>query len=118
MNAVVDPMPARMTSARLQEPPRAMRPHQGMPPLGHDGPPLSFFEFWPMWAFYPPVMAYAAWLMLRYRGVLLPTVARKEGWGQALKRALRLGGPDTNERPGDGSTQTITRHDDGRPITA
>jgi hypothetical protein len=53
----------------------SVRPHQGMPPLEQDGPPLSFFEFWPMWAFYPPVMAYAAWLMLRYRGVLLPTVA-------------------------------------------
>jgi hypothetical protein len=53
----------------------AMRPHDGMPPLDEEGPPLSFFEFWPMWAFYPPVMAYAAWLMLRYRGVLLPTVA-------------------------------------------
>jgi hypothetical protein len=52
-----------------------VRPHQGMPPMAQDGPPLSFFEFWPMWAFYPPVIAYAAWLMLRYRGVLLPTVA-------------------------------------------
>jgi len=50
-------------------------PHQGMPPLDADGPPLSFFEFWPMWAFYPPVIAYAAWLMLRHRGALLPTVA-------------------------------------------
>lgn len=50
-------------------------PHQGMPPLSQEGPPLSFFEFWPMWAFYPPVMVYAAWLMLRHRGVLLPTVA-------------------------------------------
>jgi hypothetical protein len=50
-------------------------PHQGMPPLDQQGPALSFFEFWPMWAFYPPVMLYAAWLMLRYRGVLLPTVA-------------------------------------------
>jgi hypothetical protein len=46
-----------------------------MPPLDEDGPPLSFFEFWPMWTFYPPVMLYAAWLMLRYRGALLPTVA-------------------------------------------
>jgi hypothetical protein len=46
-----------------------------MPPLDLEGPALSFFEFWPMWAFYPPVMLYAAWLMLRYRGVLLPTVA-------------------------------------------
>ncbi len=51
------------------------QPHQGMPPLNQDGPTLSFFEFWPMWAFYPPVMLYAAWLMLRYRGVLLPTAA-------------------------------------------
>ena len=51
------------------------QPHGGMPPFEQDGPPLSFFEFWPMWAFYPPVMAYAAWLMLRHRGVLLPTVA-------------------------------------------
>lgn len=50
-------------------------PHHGMPPLDEDGPPLSFFEFWPMWAFYPPVIAYAAWLMLRHRGLLLPTVA-------------------------------------------
>jgi hypothetical protein len=57
----------------LTSPP--VRPHQGMPPLDQEGPPLSFFEFWPMWAFYPPVMAYAAWLMLRYRGVLLPTAA-------------------------------------------
>jgi hypothetical protein len=63
MNAVHEPLPV------------AVRPHQGMPPLAQDGPPTSFFEFWPMWAFYPPVMAYAAWLMLRYRGVLLPTVA-------------------------------------------
>jgi len=55
--------------------PTAPRPHEGMPPLEQGGPPLSFFEFWPMWAFYPPVALYALWLMLRYRGVLLPTVA-------------------------------------------
>lgn len=51
------------------------RPHEGMPPLDVEGPALSYFEFWPMWAFYPPVVAYAAWLMLRFRGTLLPTVA-------------------------------------------
>jgi hypothetical protein len=53
----------------------AVRPHAGMPPLDASGPPLSFFEFWPMWAFYPPVVLYAGWLMLRHRGILLPTVA-------------------------------------------
>jgi hypothetical protein len=46
-----------------------------MPPFEQEGAPLSYFEFWPMWAFYPPVALYAAWLMLRYRGALLPTVA-------------------------------------------
>jgi hypothetical protein len=51
------------------------RPHQGMPPFDQSGEVLSFFEFWPMWAFYPPVALYAAWLMLRHRGVLLPTLA-------------------------------------------
>lgn len=55
--------------------PPGARPHRGMPPLDLEGPALSYFEFWPMWAFYPPVMLYAAWLMLRYRGTLLPTVA-------------------------------------------
>ena len=50
-------------------------PHEGMPPLDESGPPLGFFEFWPMWAFYPPVLLYVLWLMVRYRGMLLPTVA-------------------------------------------
>ncbi|HJQ55334.1 MAG TPA: hypothetical protein VJ890_00420 [Vineibacter sp.] len=46
-----------------------------MPPLDLSGKPLSFFEFWPMWAFYGPVFAYVAWLMLRHRGINLPTLA-------------------------------------------
>jgi hypothetical protein len=54
---------------------RPVRAHEGMPPLDVDGPALSYFEFWPMWAFYPPIMVYAAWLMLCHRGTLLPTVA-------------------------------------------
>lgn len=28
-----------------------------------------------MWAFYPPVLLYVLWLMLRFRGAMLPTVA-------------------------------------------
>jgi hypothetical protein len=60
---------------RALPPALAVRPHQGMPPLNQQGKPLSFFEFWPMWAFYPPVLLYALWLMLRHRGVLLPTAA-------------------------------------------
>jgi hypothetical protein len=63
-----------MTSV-LPESTAAIRPHQGMPPFDHSGPPTSYFEFWPMWAFYPPIALYAAWQMVRYRGILLPTVA-------------------------------------------
>ncbi len=70
------PQPLSRAAMAANDPfPTAMRPHQGMPTLDEAGPPLSFFEFWPMWAFYPPVALYAAWLMLRYRGILLPTVA-------------------------------------------
>ncbi len=43
----------------------------------------------------------------RSQPLLLPTVAPKQSWVGALKRALRLGGP-----------QKINRHDDGQPITA
>ncbi len=68
-------LPPAANEARLDPAPPAARPHQGMPPLDQGGAPLSFFEFWPMWAFYPPVALYAGWLMLRHRGVLLPTVA-------------------------------------------
>ena len=52
-----------------------VQPHQGMPPLDTSGRALGVFEFWPMWAFYPPVLLYAFYLMLRYRGWTLPTVA-------------------------------------------
>ncbi|KEF42434.1 MAG: hypothetical protein ER33_06150 [Cyanobium sp. CACIAM 14] len=34
--------------------------------------------------------------------LLLPTVAPRQGWGQALKRALGLGRPRKITRPGDG----------------
>lgn len=50
-------------------------PRAGMPPLSNEGPAISFFEFWPMWLFYAPIVVYVCWLMLRYRGVTLPTVA-------------------------------------------
>lgn len=67
--------PAKLVADPAPNPPPRARPHEGMPALDLAGPALSHFEFWPMWAFYPPILAYAAWLMLRHRGVLLPTVA-------------------------------------------
>ena len=71
------------------------KPHEGMPPFSQEGPALSFFEFWPMWAFYPPIMIYALWLMVRYRGILLPTVANPSFpgggfYGESKAEILRL----------------------------
>lgn len=36
---------------------------------------LRWPEFWPVWLFYPPVTLYYAWLGLRMRGFLLPTLS-------------------------------------------
>jgi hypothetical protein len=94
MNSAVNRVP-RLSLVVGTEPVPAV-PHQGMPPMeSGDGAPLSFFEFWPMWAFYPPVALYAAWLMLRYRGVLLPTAANPSFpgggfYGESKARILEL----------------------------
>lgn len=36
---------------------------------------MTRWEFWPMWAVYPPVVAYIFWLGLRHRQFTLPTAA-------------------------------------------
>jgi membrane protein DedA with SNARE-associated domain len=36
---------------------------------------LTRWEFWPAWAFYPPVVAYIVWLALKYRHLTLFTAA-------------------------------------------
>ena len=33
------------------------------------------WEFWPMWLFYTPVVIYYLWLVVKYRGTMLPTVS-------------------------------------------
>lgn len=50
-------------------------PHQGMPPMDEDAPPISYFEFWPSWRFYTPLFFYGLWLSLRYGGLTLPSAA-------------------------------------------
>lgn len=44
-------------------------------PWPQEKKPLSFFEFWPGWLFYAPVVACALVFMIRFRGVMLPSVA-------------------------------------------
>jgi hypothetical protein len=67
-------------------------PHAGMPPLDLSGPPVSFFEFWPQWLFYAPMIVYWLWLSLRHGGFTLPTAANPGfpfgGWIGESKQAV------------------------------
>lgn len=47
----------------------------GMPPLDLSGRTTSFFEFWPMWLMYIPVVIQWLLLSLRYRSLSLPLIA-------------------------------------------
>lgn len=67
--------PNRLIQSWEEPTPSPLRvPHAGMPPIG-DGPPLSRFEFWPMWRFYAAVWAWILLLAFRYRGLRLPLIA-------------------------------------------
>jgi len=46
-----------------------------IPKLGLIWRKYSRWEFWPAWMFYPPVAAMYAWLSVKHRGPLLPTIA-------------------------------------------
>lgn len=66
------------TDPRFNDPDYILRtqrtPHEGMPPLDKNAPPISYFEFWPGWKFYTPLFFYGLWLSLRYGGMTLPSV--------------------------------------------
>ncbi len=47
----------------------------GMPELNHDGRSTSYFEFWPMWVMYFPVVILWLLLAVRYRSLTLPLIA-------------------------------------------
>jgi hypothetical protein len=47
----------------------------GMPALDMSGKSTSFFEFWPTWAMYIPVVIQSLLLSIRYRSLTLPLIA-------------------------------------------
>jgi hypothetical protein len=53
----------------------ALRQSQAQAAAPDIGPVVSFFEFWPSWAFYGPIAAYWIALGLRHGSVSLPTAA-------------------------------------------
>lgn len=59
--------------------------------------PVSFFEFWPPVVFYAPVAVHWCWLALRFRGLLLPSIANPSIYsggliGESKKQILDLVG--------------------------
>ena len=49
--------------------------HQGLPPLDMSEKAVSYFEFWPGYIFYFPVVFQWLWLAIRYRGISLPLIS-------------------------------------------
>ena len=75
------------------------RPHAGMPSLDDSANRTSFFEFWPFWAFYTPIILYIFWLVVRFRGPTLmcnsnPAIALSGFVGESKLAVLdRISGP-------------------------
>lgn len=91
----VEPIPS---PAQLAMTPTSAE-HAGMPALDPSAYKISPFEFAPMWLFYLPVLFYVFWLALRFRGLVLPTVANPDlpfsGFvGESKRRVLdQMTGP-------------------------
>jgi membrane protein DedA with SNARE-associated domain len=65
-------------------------------------PVVSFFEFWPGWLFYAPIVPYYAWLSLRFWGPLLPSAVNPKIYASGLineskSEILELVSPDERE---------------------
>ncbi|MBX2858593.1 MAG: D-alanine--D-alanine ligase [Cellvibrionaceae bacterium] len=51
-----------------------LAPNHGLPPLNLGSKPYSYFEFWPAWFFYIPVLLYWLVMSLRHRSFGLPLI--------------------------------------------
>lgn len=79
--------------------------------------PVSFFEFWPNWLFYAPVIAFWALKALQYRSITLPTLANPRInagglCGESKNAILGLAGPDARPWIADFTGLTISGHID------
>jgi hypothetical protein len=83
---------------------------------GPDESPLSFFEFWPDWLFYGPVVAYWLALGLRYGDFTLPTAANPHIstgglCGESKLDILQQIGPSARPMVAKSAGFTTTLHD-------
>ena len=62
----------RLIEAFIRPTAQGKEVHPGMPELEKRERAISFFEFWPGFVIYTPVVLQALWLAVRYRGFTLP----------------------------------------------
>lgn len=75
-----------------------MQVNAGLPPLDENAEDWSWFEFWPLWFFYFPVVIYWIALGIRYRNLGLPMLANPNielgGMvGESKSQVLNQAGP-------------------------
>ncbi|MDE2240398.1 MAG: D-alanine--D-alanine ligase [Rhodospirillales bacterium] len=77
--------------------------------------PVSFFEFWPDWLFYAPVVAFWVLQSLRYRSITLPSLANPRInaggiCGESKNEILGLAGPAARPWVADYVGLTVSGH--------
>lgn len=79
--------------------------------------PVSFFEFWPDWLFYAPVVVFWILKSIQYRSITLPTLANPSInaggiCGESKNAILDLAGPNARKWIADYVGLTVSAHAD------
>ncbi len=83
--------------------------------------PVSFFEFWPGWLFYAPVVAFWIIKSIRYGSITLPTLANPRIdagglCGESKNGILDLAGPVARQWIASFAAVTTSGHNDGNDL--
>ncbi len=83
--------------------------------------PVSFFEFWPGWIFYAPVVMFWTLKAIRYRSITLPSLANPKIdaggiCGESKNDILALAGPIARAWIADYAALTTSGHNDGNDL--
>ena len=83
--------------------------------------PVSFFEFWPNWLFYIPVVTFWVLNAIRYRSITLPSLANPRInaggiCGESKNAILDLAGPAARAWVADYTALTVSGHADGKDL--
>lgn len=84
--------------------------------------PVSFFEFWPNWLFYAPVILFWTLKSIQYRSITLPTLANPRInagglCGESKNAILDLAGPNARPWVADYLSFTTSGHRHGNDMT-